>query len=165
MKSKTEMRHGPNGTYLEVTRFSFENGDSDASCTIHFGNNGSEIVETNYFDSQMGKAGMFYLGMNAGVARLLIPDCAIQWVKEMQTGDHCVLTSGIYQGQPSMEIMFDDGSKSPFALFLPLSNCDFQPRTSDVPFVISAWTRAGKVGQWEAFSRMALRLPCLQPVT
>lgn len=164
MQIKTSKHRGSNGTYLETTNVLFENDDSDASCMIYFCNDGSDIVETNYFDSAMGKAGMFYLGMYGGDARLMIPDCGIPAVKEIQTGKHCVLTSGIYQGQPSMEIMFDDGGETPFALFLPLTFCELQPRTSDVPFVISAWTRAGKVGQWEAFSRMALRLPCLQPV-
>lgn len=158
MKSEHQFQHPADGTYLDTTKFLVRDWEM-----ITFANSGGEIVQTNYFDTERGIAGMFYLSMNAGVARLLIPDNATHAVQEMLTAKFCVITSGVYRGQPSVEIMFEDNSSAPFALFMPAEMCELRTRNSKVPFVLSAWKRAGKVGQWTAFERVGKRLPDQQP--
>lgn len=158
MKSEYQIHKSPDGTYLDSARFSF-----GANELITFGNDGGEIVHTNYFDTERGRRGMYYLSMNAGAARLLIPDNSTHVVREMQTAKFCVLTGGMYGTQASVEIMFEDMSSSPFALFIATEMCELMPRSRKEPFILSAWTRAGKVGQWTAFERVGKRLPDLQP--
>jgi hypothetical protein len=163
MKTDRQLQHGPDGTYQDITRFSPDAGKQGASQLLYFGNDGGDIESTNYFDTVWGSSGIYYLSANAGVARLLIPDSQKQAIREMQTGKVCVLTSGVCNGQVSVEIMFDDLTRSPFSLCLPQSQCDWHPRASKKPFRLTAWTRSGKVGEWTAFERVGKRLPNLQP--
>ena len=163
MKSDRHIQHGPNGTYLDITKFSTDDSKQGAHELLIFENNGGDIASTNYFDSTWGKAGMYFLTGNAGIARLLIPDSELHSIPEMKTGKFCVITSGLYMGQPSLEIMFDDLTRAPFAMHMPQSQCDFRIQGSRKPMELSAWTRSGKVGQWRAFQRTGKNLPCLQP--
>jgi hypothetical protein len=59
--------------------------------------------------------------------------------------------------------MFEDHASAPFAIFMSQQQSDFRVRNSQVPFKLTAWTRSGKVGEWDAFERVGKRLPCLQP--
>ena len=163
MKTNQQIQNGLGGTYVNTTRFSPDEGDSGVSGIICIVNDGGEIQSTNYFDTLRGKAGMYYLSSNAGVARILIPDNETHVVREMKTGKFCVLTSGNYNGQPSVEIMFEDLSSSPFSMCIPQDNCDFRLQNSRKQFNLTAWTRTGKVGEWGAFERVGKKLPCLQP--
>lgn len=163
MKSDRQIQLGLNGTYVDTTSFLADKVERGVSEMIIFENDGADITSTNYFDSPWGQAGMYFLSANAGVARLLIPDNEIQTIREMQTGKFCVLTSGVYMGQSSVEIMFEDLTRAPFAMFLPKAQCDFRIENSRKPMSLSAWTRTGKVGQWTAFQRTSKKLPCLQP--
>jgi hypothetical protein len=163
MKPNLQIQHGPNGNYVNTTQFLSEAPDSNSSQLIIFENDGGEIVGTNYFDTSRGTAGMYYLSCNAGVARLLIPEHETLLLDEMKTGKLGVLTSGIYKGQPSVEIMFDDGTRSPFSMFVPQDQCDSRIQKGSTQFILTAWTQAGKVGEWKAFQRVREKLPCLQP--
>ena len=162
MKADRQIEHGRNGTYLETTRLS-ASASSAVSQFITIGNKGGDVMSTNYFDNPLALAGLYYLSGNAGVARLLVPDSLTRTIAEMQTGLFCVLTSGLYKGRSSIEIMFEDQTRAPFSLFIPQEQCDFRLQKSSKPFRLAAWTRTGKVGEWEAFERIGKRLPCLQP--
>lgn len=163
MKSDRHFQHGPHGTYVDVTRFSLEEAEQGAPGLLIIENDGGDITETNYFDSPMGRAGMFYMSANAGVARLLIPDAEVHQLSEMKTGKLCVLTSGVYQGQSSVEVMFDDGSNTPFVLYLSTDQCDFRVSGDRARTTLTAWTRSGKVGEWPAHQRVGKHLPNLKP--
>ncbi|MBK7654610.1 MAG: hypothetical protein IPJ18_05230 [Betaproteobacteria bacterium] len=65
------------------------------------------------------------------------------------------------KGKDLLELMFDDGSSAPFALYIEASMCD-RPNLMG-SFEVSAWTRSGQVGQWTGHYRVAKKLPCLQP--
>ena len=162
MNSDHPFKRDRNSTHLEIIRALFD-GDSQESRAITISNDGGEITSTNYFDSPWAEAGLCYLSGNAGVARLLIPDSQKHTIVEMQTGKFCVLTTGLFKGTPCIEIMFDDKSRAPHAVVITQDMCDFSLQSSRTPIKLSAWTRNGKVGEWTAFERAALRLPCLQP--
>ena len=163
MKSDRRFQHGPNGTYAEVTQFSLEEAEQGVSGLLVFENDGGEIVNTNYFDSPMGKAGMYYTSASAGVVRLLVPDTEVRCISEMKTGKLCVITSGVYRGQSSIEVMFDDRSRSPFAMFIEEGQCDFRVCNDRARMTLAAWTRSGKVAEWPAYQRVGKKLPNLQP--
>lgn len=163
MKSDRHIQHGPNGTYIDSVHFSLEEAERDAPGLLVFENDGGEIIDTNYFDSLMGRAGMFYLSANAGVVRLLIPDNQVHVPAEMNTGELCVLTSGIYGGQSSVEVMFDDGTNTPFVLYLSADQSDFRVGSGRARNTLTAWTRSGKVGAWPLHQRVGSQLPNLRP--
>ena len=163
MQVKTNHQNrNPDGTYLDTTKIPAKQFGALWQPII-IGNKGGDIRSTNYFDNPLATAGLFFLSGNAGTARLLIPDNMIHTVAEMQTGEICVLTSGIYEGSPSIEIMFEDHASAPFTIFMSQQQSDFRVRNSQVPFKLTAWTRSGKVGEWEAYERIGRFLPCRLP--
>ena len=163
MKSDRRFHHGPNGTYVDINHFSLEETEQHSLGLLVFENDGGDITETNYLDSPMGSAGMFYMSGNAGVVRLLVPDTELRQLSEMKTGKLCVLTSGVYRRQPSIEVMFDDGSNTPFVLYLSTDQCDFRVSGDRTRTTLTAWTRSGKVGEWPAHQRVGKQLPNLKP--
>lgn len=162
MKSDRHIQHGPNGTYADVTHFSLDKAEQGTSGLLVFTNDGGDIVDTNYFDSPMGKAGMYYMSANSGVVRLLIPDNQVHRLSEMKTGKLCVITSGVYRGQSSIEVMFDDGTRAPLAIFIGSGQCDFRVCNDRARMTLAVWTRNGKVAEWPAYQRVGRQLPNLR---
>lgn len=162
MKTERQMSTGSNGTYTEITHLNLEGG-SGQSELLTIENDGENILASNYFDLPTAQSGFLFLIRDACVDRLLIPDSQLHLIGEMKTGLHCVTTNGIYRGHDSIEIMFDDRSASPFALYLSLGQCCGSARKRKGPSKLSAWTRDGKVGEWTAYQRNGKKLPNLQP--
>ena len=57
-------------------------------------NDGPEILSSDFWDSEMAKDEYFHLSINAGAARLLIPDSRIGEVKEMEACKLVILSRG-----------------------------------------------------------------------
>jgi hypothetical protein len=128
-------------------------------------NNGPELVATDFFDSAGARQGLCYLSWNAGAARLLLPDV---WdnpslLAELATGRLVVISRGKLHGVEAYEIMFDDGSETPFAFHIDARQSDRLVPAREGEFIATAWTRRGKVGTWPARYRIVPTLPCLQP--
>lgn len=47
-------------------------------------NQGQIVKQTNYWDSEQARAGYCYLSWNAGAGRVLVPDPAKSWLREMK---------------------------------------------------------------------------------
>ena len=82
-------------------------------------NDGQKLVSTNWFDSPHGKK-FFFLSYNAGAARLLMPDVSRSALAEMKTGKQVKIT----QYADCVDIVFDDGSSSPYGLQLNYQGSD-----------------------------------------
>lgn len=125
-------------------------------------NAGPAIESTNYFDTAHAASGLFYVSINAGSLRLLVPDAQIPTLSEMRTGRECIVTRGRMRGALVLELMFDDGSDAPFALHIDMRQCDRDTveRVADMP--VTAWTRHGQVAAWPGRYRTAATLPCLR---
>lgn len=132
---------------------------------IHVSNAGAEITGTNYFESERARSGWFYVSWNASTARILIPDCCHEIVNEMRTGRICVISSGIFEGRDALELMFDDDSDAPYALHTSMGHVDRKVRDDNTDFKVAAWTRQGKVGEWEGKYRVVRELPHMAPWT
>ena len=162
MKTKNVHLTG-NGTYMNISHGVTTIEDVMADECLHFENNGGDLVETNYFDTEVARNGFMYLSWNASVARLLVPDSQILHVQEMKTGQYCVITRGLMVGRDTLEIMFEDGSQAPFVIYIDTAQTNRLVSNHNMPFTVAAWTRTGKVAQWEGKYRVATRLPNMQP--
>lgn len=129
-------------------------------------NQGHDIVSTDYFDSPLAAAGLFFLSWHLGQLRILVPDTHRSALPEMQTALMVVVTGGLLPiGESGLEVMFDDGSADPFAITLGISQSDCPALPQGAEFVVSAWTRNGRASSWPARYRQMSRLPCLKPWT
>lgn len=135
-------------------------------------NHGPLILGSSYWGSEMERRGLFFLSPNAGCIRLLVPSVHRQAIQEMRTGKHVILSRGPWpeRGQAdALELLFDDGSASPFALHLTAASCALLPGEPDAgrEWTFAAWDmKKGvphraleRVCRW----RRVASLPCLRP--
>lgn len=127
-------------------------------------NAGAAIESTNYFDGSHAAAGLFYVSINAGAVRLLVPDVQLSTLAEMRTGHECIITRGRMRGgHLVLELMFEDRSDEPFAIHVDMRQCDRDMTERAPSILVSAWTRHGLVASWPGRFRTAATLPCLRP--
>ncbi|MBV8650507.1 MAG: hypothetical protein JO255_03505 [Alphaproteobacteria bacterium] len=131
-----------------------------------FLNDGAELVETNFWQTEMASRGAFFLSTNAGCLRLLVPASREPDIAEMTKGvREVVLSRGRWDKRDHcVEIMFEDASEAPYAIHIGENQLDrrWKPQGGTARFAI--YTEKGKVAE---FSRCYLRetpvLPCLAP--
>lgn len=83
-------------------------------------NDGPKVTFSTFWEHEAARVhGLFFLSLNAGALRLLVPDKQTGEIAEMTTAKRgVVVTRGRLQGRDAIEIMFDDGSDSPFAIHI-----------------------------------------------
>lgn len=83
-------------------------------------NNGPLLKASNYWDSQMARRGQCFVSINKGTFRLLLPDSLKSIEADIRTGKYVAITLGMHRhtGWMMYEIMFDDGSDSPYSLWI-----------------------------------------------
>jgi hypothetical protein len=126
-------------------------------------------VASDYWDSENARRGFILISFNAGAFRLLLPDSLKTVIADIRTGRHAVITHGLHIDEHATmyEVMFEDGSDSPFALWL-------HPRQIERAFSIAdaasqdrqltVYTRGCvEVARMPVFFREAVTLPCLKP--
>jgi hypothetical protein len=138
-------------------------------------NDGAEIKATNYFDTPGARAGKFFLSLNAGAFRLLVPITQYMALAEMRTARGAAVSRGNHDGTKGLtgdgvEVLFDDGTDSPFALHLGMASLHSIPPASESGrrVVLSVWTAGQGGGVTKALElpctfRVADRLPDLRP--
>jgi hypothetical protein len=136
-------------------------------------NNGPLIAATNYFASPLALRGLLYASINAGAVRLLIPWPMQSLLDEIGTATHVIMSRAPWpaQGLPdAIEILFEDGTDSPYALQLSPQQLDRLPAPADAgrpDLLFSAWVdRDGqphRAVNLPLYYRTAEVLPCLRP--
>lgn len=140
--------------------------------TLRIENDGPDIVETNYWKTEWADRGIIALSLNARTFRILLPDSMAGQVADMRTGKTIIISKGTiskgkHRGKLGYEVLFDDGTDSPYSLLL-----DGQQMVSPHPadsehgreVQVSVWTRGPRrVLDAPARFRVVSRLPCLQP--
>lgn len=126
-----------------------------------------KILKTNYWYSDMANMGLMFLSWNAGGARLLMPELMKHLIPEMETGNFVIVSRGPWVtkgGRDSIEVLFEDGSESPFAIHLSSEQCDrMLPQTENSKqFNLSVWTSEGLMLDFPAGYRVVEHTPCLQ---
>jgi hypothetical protein len=135
-------------------------------------NDGSTIVSTNYFDSPHARAGYLFLSWNANTARILLPESQAGMLREMKTGKTVIISRGPlvdHGGRDALELLFDDGSDSPFSVHILVEQTDrnLPEDNQGGGFDVTVWMRQGKTvterlrrpGKY----RVVGALPCLEP--
>lgn len=131
-------------------------------------NKGQAIESTNYWDSEHACAGYCFLSWNAGAARLLVPDTRHAFLPEMRTAEYVIVSRGPWPRagkDEALELLFEDGSDSPFSIHLGAEQTDrLLPDTDQGGgFVIVVWTRSGEQMRLPGKYRRVASLPCLDP--
>ncbi|TNH04953.1 hypothetical protein FHQ26_05505 [Testudinibacter sp. TR-2022] len=92
---------------------------------LQIANNGAEISATNFWDSEYNVRGLAYLSINAGALRLLLPTkiAALHLESDILVGvETSIVPSLFYPGNKDyVDVVFEDGSPTPFSLSLDLS--------------------------------------------
>lgn len=131
-------------------------------------NNGMSIVSTNYWNTEHAGAGYCFLSLNAGAARLLVPDAAMPMLKEMRGAKEVIISRGPWTdhgGREALELMWEDGSDEPFTLYMTAEQCDRLIPAEDQGggIAVIVYTRGGEKGRWPGRYRIVSALPCLEP--
>lgn len=104
-------------------------------------NDGPELLTTDYWDSDHARKGLLYLSGNAGVWRLLVPPAAAAMLPDMRTGRRVFIERSIVS-PACWDIVFDDGTDSPFCVSLDRRQLDraMEPGSTQ----LTVWVPAGK---------------------
>lgn len=87
-------------------------------------NDGKEIIETDYFDSELNQAGKFFLSINAGAFRLLVPDVFSETIKkELQLTEYIEISKDAF----FTNILFEDHSDNPYQIQMTNNSLDRIP--------------------------------------
>ncbi|MDR2551430.1 MAG: hypothetical protein LBD10_14665 [Desulfobulbus sp.] len=139
---------------------------------LSFKNDGTELVATNYWQSEYAAGGYVYLTINAGCFRLLIPPRGLS-LEDMREASVVLITRAPWpemNKHDALEILFEDNSDAPFCLHIVPEQADSMPaeRDRDRPGQPPKWTFAVYTEQGKQFElpvryRLAKKLPCLKP--
>ena len=136
---------------------------------LNIQNNGPDIVFSNFWDLEPAKKGYFFLSVNAGCARLLIPDGRIAEIEEMKTGKIVIISRGPWSQagkKEAVELLFEDYSETPYSMNLGAKQIDRLIPSSDNgrDLLFAAYTRGSiKAMERPAKFRTVKKLPCLKP--
>lgn len=134
---------------------------------IQIQNDGPEIISTNYWGMPHAQKGYYFLSINAGCFRLLVPDLQISEIIEWESAREVIISRGPWpqMGRPdAVEILFEDDSDNPYAIHIVPDQVDRMPLVADQakPWIFNLWTRYGKRGQFPAHYRIVPEIPCLK---
>lgn len=124
-------------------------------------NEGQAIKHTNYWQTEAARAGYFYLSWNAGAARLLVPDAAKAMLQEMRSARYVIISKGPLEGRDALEVLFEDGSESPFVIHMGTEQTDrLIPETDQGGgLFVTVWTRGGQKFRYPGKYRVVSQLP------
>jgi hypothetical protein len=136
-------------------------------------NHGPIITATNYWGSDLERAGKLFVSCNAGAVRVLVPRGHRQMIDECRSCRYVILSRGPWpsEGLPdAVELFFEDGTDSPFALHLSPEPFDLLP---DEPpagreWIITLWElkkgQPHKALERVCYWRRVPQLPWLKPL-
>ena len=132
-------------------------------------NNGHTITHTNFWESQIARKGFFFLSINGGAARLLVPE-NFQSLQNITSCDYIILTRGLWLGSPSYELLFEDHSDAPYMLHMTYGSYDRLLPASEAgrDFPLLVYVRGEEhpviVSRKPARYRFVSQLPWMKPI-
>ncbi len=129
------------------------------------------LVSTGFWNTSFAKQGGMFLASNGPAFQLLLTNAQIPAVAEaMRTATEVIVTRGPWDlagGADGMEVMFEDGSDSPFSIHLAEDQCLWMPPRSKSGSADLRCTVSGpgcvEIGTFRAKFRWAREIPCLKP--
>ncbi|MDL2284370.1 hypothetical protein LJC19_04420 [Oxalobacter sp. OttesenSCG-928-P03] len=124
-------------------------GESEA---ITIDNDGKEIRQTSFWDSELAQHGYVFVSLNEGAIRMLLPPSAeAEYLPEMKTGKSMLIEPS-QQHDGSLDFVFEDGTDSPFWVVVDTRQIDAEIRPGkNIPFYV--YTRNGKQLELKARTR------------
>lgn len=119
------------GISTELTTHNM-NSPSTSALGLVIKNDGQTIIDTNFWDSDHAQRGMLYLSENAGTLRLLVPEAMEIHLSEMRTGRSAEIVDSLRFPGRCYDIVFDDGTSSPFFLAIDRRSVDADLRNRQV---------------------------------
>jgi hypothetical protein len=135
-------------------------------------NRGQEVVSSTYWQSEYANDGKDFVSCNAGALRVLLPPARTHAVTDMRGAREVVLSRGPMPdagGREMVELMWDDGSDTPFCLHLAPQLFDELPAEPppDSEWVCIVYTERNGAPHQEIMQvchwRRVAALPCLKP--
>jgi hypothetical protein len=141
-KTRSKFQLGANASSRQSTEASSFTTNQRKSMIL-IANAGVDVAETNYWDSELARAGYCFLTGNAGAWRLLVPEATEYMLADARTGKHVTIQPSLVAPGQGWDIVFEDGTTSPFFLCIDKRQVDraMHPR-GECRF--SVWTRRGK---------------------
>ena len=138
-------------------------------------NHGPLITGSNYWECDYAVRGYFYLSINAGTFRLLLPDSRRGDVADMRVGLRHVIVSmlPVDQFAPSKyvcEWLCEDHSEDPWTAYLSEGQIDRHPTAEDVgkEWLATVWIRKRgkphKVFERPAYFQIVPKIPWGTPI-
>lgn len=87
-------------------------------------NDGPDLAQTNYWESEHASVGLCYLSGNAGLWRLLVPETAISILDDILTGQRAVIEESIHAPRQAVDVVFEDGTDMPFSIAIDKRQID-----------------------------------------
>lgn len=136
-------------------------------------NQGRLIVSTNFWELPECKLGKYFVSINAGAFRLLLPEVHESSLEDMKLSKGVAVSRGPWLERrlaDAFEILFDDETQDPFALHAATETFDRLPIAADTAreWVFSVWTRPRRGKPHKALERpcryrRSLQIPDLRP--
>ena len=135
-------------------------------------NHGQLILASSYWGSEHELAGKLFVSVNAGAVRVLIPRALRGIIEECRASRYAILSRGPWPEMSlpdAVEILFEDGSQSPYALTFAPESFDLLPGEPDSgrEWVVALWDskkgRPHKALERLCHWRRVPSLPCLEP--
>ena len=139
--------------------------------TVQTSNAGPEVIASTYWTSALARAGKIYASVNAGAIRILLPDSfADELPREIAAASLAVISVGPWPARglaTAIEIMWEDGTESPYALHLSPESFDLVPAAPDSGgWTVTTWDlhrgTPRKRTQHASLWRRVPFIPCLQ---
>ena len=137
-------------------------------------NDKADIASTNYWEGELAANGIITISCNGGAIRVLLPPALYHAVPDMKTAAECVISRGPWpemRQSDAVEILFDDGSDAPYAMFLGRTSfADAPPAepTEGREWMLSVWMKSEAGRIYRALERTChwrrvSSIPCLKP--
>lgn len=135
---------------------------------LHVVNDGQLIVSTNYWTSDYALNGVLFFSVNEGCVRLLLPNTVSQVLGDdvLTAATYVIISRGMLFGKEGYEVLFEDGSDSPFAIHTLVNQWDrvipvVESGRTDIKFAV--YSQGLLVRTMAARFRVVRRLPYLKP--
>ena len=129
------------------------------------------VAETNYWDSILFENGSLFFSVNAGCVRMFLPRLEAWNIDEIlddsvyETTKYIIISRGIYQRRDCYEILFEDGTENPYAIFTSADAWDRSISSNDTGASLEfhIYEKRQLIRRYECRFRFVSTLPCLKP--
>jgi len=128
-------------------------------------NDGKDVLQTNYWDTEPALNGKFFVSVNGGCIRLLVPESQYDAIPDIKSGVEVILSRGPWPAMDlpqAYEFVFEDYTDTPFAIQIGIEQWDLHPEKSQ-RWTFAAFTKDGKIHECPMRFRDVDSLPYLKP--